>query len=72
MARSPRASAESRAASSAVGGSVQVEILPQLLLQHRQRPNAELDDKRPKDLLLDGRAEVIADMLEGALAGVTS
>jgi hypothetical protein len=34
--------------------------------------NPELGAKRPKDLLLDGKAEIVADMLEGALAGVTA
>ena len=34
--------------------------------------NPELGAKRPKDLLLDDKAEIVADMLEGALAGVTA
>lgn len=34
--------------------------------------NPELDAKRPKDLVLEGKAEIVADMLEGALAGVTA
>lgn len=34
--------------------------------------NPELEAKRPKDLVLEGKAEVVADMLEGALAGVTT
>jgi DNA-binding response OmpR family regulator len=34
--------------------------------------NPELGAKRPKDLLLEGKAEIVADMLEGALAGVTA
>jgi CheY-like chemotaxis protein len=32
----------------------------------------ELDSQRPKDLILQGKATIVADMLEGALAGVTS
>jgi len=35
-------------------------------------PNHDLDEKRPKDLLLAGKGEIVADMLQGALAGVTS
>ena len=35
-------------------------------------PNPELDSGRPLDLLLHGQADVVADMLEGALAGVTT
>lgn len=34
--------------------------------------NPELEAKRPKDLVLEGKAEIVADMLEGALAGVTA
>lgn len=34
--------------------------------------NPDLDAKRPKDLVLEGKAEIVADMLEGALAGVTA
>jgi hypothetical protein len=34
--------------------------------------NPELGAKRPKGLLLEGKAEIVADMLEGALAGVTA
>lgn len=34
--------------------------------------NPELEAKRPKDLVLQGKAETVADMLEGALAGVTA
>lgn len=34
--------------------------------------NPELEAKRPKDLILEGRAEIVADMLEGALAGVST
>ena len=32
--------------------------------------NPELDARRPKDFILEGKAEIVADMLEGALAGV--
>jgi CheY-like chemotaxis protein len=34
--------------------------------------NPELGAKRPKDLVLEGKAEIVADMLGGALAGVTA
>jgi DNA-binding NarL/FixJ family response regulator len=34
-------------------------------------PNPELGDKRPKDLILGGKAEMVADLLEGALAGAS-
>lgn len=34
--------------------------------------NPDLEAKRPKDLVLGGKAEIVADMLEGALAGVTA
>lgn len=35
-------------------------------------PNPELDGQRPRDLVLEGKAEVIADMLEASLAGVVT
>jgi uncharacterized protein (DUF2384 family) len=37
-----------------------------------QTPHPDLDDTAPMQLILSGKAEVVADLLEGALAGIPS